>query len=96
MDVNPRFNTPLTGLDEKYLEEVRIYPNPASTEIHVDLTGSNNPIEGLRIISINGQVLKHYRKAGQTIDISSLNEGMYILQIELADGVKVNKRVLIW
>ncbi len=85
----------LTGLDEKYLEEVRIYPNPASTEIHVDLTGSNNPIEGLRIISINGQVLKHYRKAGQTIDISSLNEGMYILQIELADGVKVNKRVLI-
>ena len=52
----------LTSLTEEEPEGLRIYPNPASTEIYIDLTGSNNQIESLRIVSIHGQVLKHYRK----------------------------------
>lgn len=85
----------LSGLPEKDMEGIKIYPNPASTEIHIDLTGSSNPIEVLRIVSINGQVLKHYLKADRVLDISTLIEGVYIMQIELADGVQINKRVLI-
>lgn len=85
----------LTGLAEKDPDGIRIYPNPASTEFHIDLTGSSNPIEGLRIVSINGQVLKHYRKSDPIIDIATLIEGVYILQIELAGGEQINKRVLI-
>jgi hypothetical protein len=76
------------------MERIKIYPNPASTEIYIDFTGSNNQIENLRIVSIHGQVLNQSRKADR-INISALSEGVYILQIELADGKQIRKRVLI-
>lgn len=87
----------LTGLSEQGIEEMRIYPNPASTEIYIDLTGSSNSniIEGLQIVSMNGQVLKNYGENNRIIDISALIEGLYILQINLSDGEQINKRVLI-
>jgi peptidase M60-like protein/type IX secretion system substrate protein len=85
----------LSGLSEEEMEVIKIYPNPASTEIYIDLAGSSLQIESLQIVSINGQVLKHYRKADHAIDISTLIEGMYILQIEFASGEQVNKRVVV-
>ena len=85
----------ITGLSEEVIEEISIYPNPTSTEIYIDLTGSSNTIEGLKIVSITGQVLKVYGQHKQIIDISALNEGLYILQINLASGKQINKRVLI-
>ena len=84
-----------TASKAENIEKIRIYPNPASTEIYLDLTGTSNPIEGLRIVSITGQELKYYLKTDRTIDISTLIEGIYILQIELEGGEQINKRVLI-
>jgi hypothetical protein len=84
----------LSSLTEKHPEGLKIYPNPASTEIYIDLTGGNLQIEHLRIVSMNGQVLHQSRKA-DLINISTLSEGVYILQIELASGELINKRVLI-
>jgi hypothetical protein len=76
---------------------IKIYPNPSSTQIYIDFTGSDSSsqIEGLQIVSINGQLLQVYGKNNRIIDISALNEGVYILQIELAGGAQINKRVLI-
>jgi hypothetical protein len=85
----------LSGLSEENLKGISIFPNPASTEIQIDLTRGANPIDRLQIISINGQTLKHCHNADRTIDISALSEGVYILQIDLADGTQINKRVLI-
>jgi len=85
----------ITGLPYESTERIKIYPNPASTKINLDLTGSNHQIETLQIISIHGQVLKHYRNDDCTLDISALNEGVYILQIGCSGGVQINKRVLI-
>jgi len=84
----------ISGLSEKEMDRIKIYPNPASTEIYIDVTGSNNQIENLRIVSIHGQVLIQSRKADR-INISALTEGVYILQIELAGGVQESKRILI-
>ena len=84
----------LSSLTEEVPDRIKIYPNPASTDFYIDLTGSNNQIENLRIVSIHGQVLKQTRKAGR-INISTLSEGVYILQIELAGGEQISKGVLI-
>lgn len=84
----------INGLPEEDMEELMIYPNPASTEIYVKLSNSNSQIERLRIISIQGQLVKQSQETDR-INISALNEGVYILQIELAGGVKKSKRVLI-
>ena len=84
-----------SNLSEEDTEGIRIYPNPASTEIYIDLKESSYQIESLQLVSINGQAIRHYQKTDREIDISSLSEGMYILHIELADGLEINKRVLV-
>jgi len=84
----------LTSLSEEIPNGIKIYPNPASTEIFLDLAGSNHQIENLRIVSIHGQVLYQSPKADR-INISSLSEGLYILQIGLDGGEQISKRVLI-
>ena len=84
----------LSSLSEEYPKGIKIYPNPASTEIYIDLTGSNHQITNWRIVSMNGQVL-HQSRIADHIDISTLVEGVYILQIEFAGGDQISKRVLI-
>ena len=84
----------LSSLTEAVRDGITIYPNPASSEIYVDLTESNDQIAHLRIVSLHGQVLQQARNAGR-IAVSTLSEGVYILQIELAGGAQINKRVLI-
>jgi hypothetical protein len=82
----------ITGFTEENPQGIKIYPNPASTEIYIDLTGSNEQIENLRIVSINGQVLIQSGKA-DLINVSALSEGVYILQIGLAGGKQIIKKV---
>lgn len=87
----------LTGLSEEVIEEIRICPNPASTEIYIDLAESNNgnKIEQLQMVSTNGQILRVYGQNNRRIDISALSEGLYILKINLTGGEHLHKRVLI-
>lgn len=84
----------LTSLTEEDPVGIRIYPNPASTEIYLDMTGSNEQIKNVRLVSINGQVIIQSRKADR-IDISLLSEGLYVLQIQLVSGKHINERVVI-
>jgi len=85
----------ILGLSEELMQGIRIYPNPASTEIHIDVTDSSRQIENLQMISINGQVVKKYQKADRILDVVTLSNGIYILKIELADGAQINKRVMV-
>jgi len=85
----------INSLSEEGNKSISIYPNPASTTIHIDLPDNSNSIERLLLISMNGQVLKEYRKPDQFIDISTLSDGVFILEIELAGGEQINKKVVI-
>jgi N-terminal domain of M60-like peptidases/Secretion system C-terminal sorting domain len=84
-----------SSLTEEAPDEIKIYPNPASTEIYIDVTGSTHQIESLRMVSIHGQVLQQSGKA-DVINISTLSKGVYILQIELVGGEQISRRVLIF
>lgn len=82
------------GLNEEFSGSITIYPNPASTELYIDLTESTDKIESVQIVSIQGQVVYRSQKTN-VIDVSDLNEGVYILKIELASGTQLSKRVLV-
>jgi len=86
----------ILGLSEELMQEIRIYPNPASTKIHIDVTDSSRQIGNLQMISIKGQVVKQYQKTDRIIDVAKLSNGIYILKIELADGTQINKRVIVF
>jgi N-terminal domain of M60-like peptidases/Secretion system C-terminal sorting domain len=86
---------PILGISEELLQGIIIYPNPASTEIHIDVTDPSFQIETLQMIAINGQVIKQYQNTDRILDINGLSNGIYILKIELADGAQMNKRVIV-
>ena len=74
--------------------EVKLYPNPAHDELNLYFPEQMN-IRAVRIYSANGAVAKnaHSLDNFETIDISLLNEGIYILSIETEDEV-INKKFI--
>jgi Flp pilus assembly pilin Flp len=69
----------------------RIYPNPATTEIHITL---KNNLQLLKVNLYNqlGQLLKQSKS--HTINVSDLSKGIYLVEIETNQGKGI-KKVLI-
>jgi hypothetical protein len=74
-------------------ENPTIYPNPASTFLHVD-TG-NAAEYNLEISNMNGQLILGEKKRGPKIqmDVSSLPEGFYIISVKSRQFVTVEKLI---
>jgi len=87
---------PILGLSDELIDGIKIYPNPASTDIHIDLIDSSLQIKTLQLISQNGQLINEYQKSDRILDITFINTGIYILNIELTDGSQMNKRIIIF
>ena len=87
---------PILGVPQQGMQGIRIYPNPASTQIHIDVIDNSRKIETLQMISINGQVVKKYLNAERLLDVTALSKGIYILKIEMADGAQVNKKIIVF
>ena len=87
---------PILGLPQQGMQGIRIYPNPASTQIHIDVIDNSRKIETLQMISIHGQVVKKYLNAERLLDVTALSKGIYILKIEMADGAQVNKKIIVF
>lgn len=73
---------------------IKIYPNPATTEIFIDISKTNEEIENVRLISINGQILLETGKVS-IVNVSSIAEGLYFLQVETSSGSIINKKIII-
>jgi len=83
--------TSVPGTEQEQL--LQLYPNPATDLIHV-VFDQNGPTD-ISLIDMTGRVIKstRYRGAGFTdysLDISSLNPGIYFVQV----GTGVNSKVL--
>jgi len=65
--------------------DVLIYPNPANRLLHIHL-GSTNSAD-LEILNIHGQVMvsEHLEYRQNTLNISHLSRGLYIVQLEVED-----------
>ncbi len=72
-------------------EILTIYPNPVVDRIYISgLTGNAS----LKIIGLNGNVLINNQQAEPKIDVSSLQSGMYFLQISLSGGEVITKKFI--
>ena len=64
-----------------------IYPNPAESQITIN-TGQEEPIS-LKVINLNGVVvLQQTVENGSSLDVSSLNSGVYIIQAVVNNEVQ--------
>ncbi|CAM1342178.1 S8 family serine peptidase [Tenacibaculum amylolyticum] len=69
------------------------YPNPASSFVEVRLDDKDVVLSSYRIINTIGQTVQRGAFSNQRIDISNLNFGMYVLEVN--DGQKAFKAKLI-
>lgn len=73
-------------------DHVKIFPNPAQDRIY--FTGTEQA--DVRIFNITGQlVLDINGLNSNSIDISSLEKGIYTVQIRMEDGSVVNKKITV-
>ncbi|MBI9064120.1 MAG: T9SS type A sorting domain-containing protein [Marinilabiliaceae bacterium] len=88
-------------VEVKSITDIRIYPNPASVSINLDLS-LNEPGELLvKIFNLKGQLAKivsyEQLSAGDNtleIDCGDFNSGEYILSIKASDGISSHKVII--
>jgi hypothetical protein len=71
--------------------ELVVYPNPASDIVNIK-TSANNQVVSVEVYDILGKLQGAFLGLNQ-IDVSSLSEGIYILQVETNFG-KISKRIV--
>ncbi len=61
---------------------VRVYPNPATDILYVDMPKDAGGFAQYEIFDLQGRLLVRGRLHGNSIDVSGFSQGMYILTIE--------------
>ena len=78
-------------VDNSFVDEICAFPNPTSDIITI--TGLTEPVQ-VKIYSIQGQLVKSANQVQNTIDVSDLVEGIYILNLTSNKGRIVRKIVV--
>ncbi|MCZ4410782.1 T9SS type A sorting domain-containing protein [Cryomorphaceae bacterium 1068] len=79
--------TPLLSVENKKIahDNFKLYPNPARSVLNIKNLEYSTNISEIAILTINGLLVKQFNfskiKTQYQIDISSLNQGLYILKI---------------
>ena len=83
-------NCALSSDDFSLENTVVVYPNPASSKIHLELPYN---IEKVTIHNILGQ--KMVEAKSETINISNLSRGLYFVTIQTSDNKRFHKKILV-
>jgi len=86
------------GIEDLNAEDVSIYPNPASTELNIDLSDLQASNSSVAIFNVLGELVAQDNNLSVTsnniLDISNLDAGVYFVTIS-ADGKELTAKVLV-
>jgi hypothetical protein len=68
---------------------ISVYPNPAEDMLYI---ASNNTTTDVAIIDVVGNLVKEYKNAGQSVNVSDLTTGVYIVRVSNINGEIVSTR----
>lgn len=69
-------NLIITGINETNTVDVRIFPVPTSNLLNII---SDQQLDEVLVYTINGKLIRTFTQNTQTIDVSELASGMYLL-----------------
>ena len=72
-------------------KEPSFYPNPVSSV--VNLTNQEN-VTRVRVISLTGKTLIDIKTPKESINLSHLPKGMYLINFDLEDGKRVARKLV--
>jgi hypothetical protein len=77
----------LTATEELSLQKVKIYPNPGSEVIRIEVDENLSLTGEVACYNLTGQSLGIFEMQNRTVNLSSLLPGFYLLEIKEADRV---------
>lgn len=83
-------------IDDLSNRDINVYPVPADDYLNIELGNLKSPGE-IKILSLDGKTLINYNDQGtlkESIDISELKKGIYILKINFKSSVYTKKIVV--
>ena len=87
------FKTPLAGLKDLGLEDVSVYPNPASDVLNVDFTAEGSDYT-VAIMDLQGRVLATQTGTNVSFQVAEFAAGSYIVTISTDAGVYTENVVI--
>jgi DNA-binding beta-propeller fold protein YncE len=87
-----------TGIENIYTDVIKIYPNPASSSVIIDMSMTQPGNAELYITDLSGKLIYSKEISGQrtnTVSLTDFAEGIYMLQVRYADRVRNTKLVVI-
>ena len=85
------YEEPVNSLSSLSEEGIKIYPNPADDNLHIELTTESM----VSIMNMNGMVLyQNDRVSNETISLNGFVPGMYIVRIKNRDKVTQHRLVI--
>jgi hypothetical protein len=79
----------ISDVIQNKIESFRLYPNPAKNQISFNI----NPVE-TKIFDVTGKLVKFDTTRKNTIDISTLKTGIYIVKVQTEEGSIFFKKLL--
>jgi hypothetical protein len=77
---------------------IMMYPNPAKNQVTISIDNTNEVIENINIIDMLGKQVIRLNKVNEVtklIDITSLNTGIYFVEIETQSKLYVKRKLII-
>jgi len=84
-----------TGLYDPEDELITIYPNPAA--VSVQLNAGNERIASVDISDLSGKLIQHFSLSNSItaqLDVSGLNDGIYLLRVNTEKGITTKKLIV--
>ena len=88
----------ISGMQEQVLTNISIYPNPASSVIHIRNSNSGDPLTYFDLLDMSGQTVKTYPiRQGNNVDLflDNLAGGIYGLHLKSQSGKEVVRKITV-
>lgn len=79
------------GLNENAAPQVVLYPNPASSTVYIS---SEETMKDYRILAMSGQIVASGKPSNNSIELSSIPAGTYLLELRTEDNRVVRQRLV--
>ena len=77
----------------KTKQTVKLWPNPVSGMLHIQLPDAEKEVARITVCDLLGRVvLQNENLPKPEIEVSSLPNGMYLLQLQLSDGTNLTAK----
>lgn len=91
---------PLSIFEDQIDSEISLYPNPTQSKVEINFSNPGIYISSYSIYNIAGKVIykENIQTPENTITIQfadNINNGYYIIQMQTANGLNINRKVLL-